>query len=293
VKTLHVIGCGRVGRTLARLWVRNHVFDLRCVLNRSLESARRAVDFVAAGRAVEAFDQLDRADVVMIAASDEAVPECCRLLAQSNAIGPGTVVFHCSGALASEVLAPARERGASIAAIHPVKSFADAEAAVDTFPGTFCALEGDPAACQVLRDALTRCGAIPFAIDPGSKPIYHAATVLACNYLVALVEVALRCLEHSGVPRETGLTILRPLVTETVGNVFTLGPSAALTGPIARGETSIVAAQSEALGQWDEGLRHLYRLLGRVALELAAAQGNASPEALAAIARVLEGVDGG
>jgi predicted short-subunit dehydrogenase-like oxidoreductase (DUF2520 family) len=288
VNTLHVIGCGRVGRTLARLWAQHRVFQLHAVLNRSLQSARRAVAFVGAGRAVEHYAELDRAGAVMIAASDQAIAECCRLLSQSDAIGPGTVVFHCSGALASEVLAPARARGASIAAIHPVKSFADAKAAVGTFPGTFCALEGDPAACQLLCDALKRLGAIPFAIDPGSKPIYHAATVLACNYLVALVEIGLRCFEHAGVPRETGLTILRPLVTETVSNVFTLGPAAALTGPIARGETSVVAAQSEALGQRDENLQHLYRALGRVAVELALGRGHAPPDSLAAIAGLLK-----
>jgi len=289
VKTLDVIGCGKVGRTLARLWTRDHVFELKSILNRTPASGLRAVEFVGAGRAVEGYDRLERADVVMISASDESVGECCRQLCRSEAIGPGAVVFHCSGALASGVLAAARERGASIAAIHPVKSFADPAKAAETFPGTFCALEGERPACDVLRDALTRSGATVFAIEPEVKTIYHAATVIVCNYLVALVEIGLRCFEQAGVPRQTGLEILRPLVTETVTNVFTLGPPAALTGPIARGEISIVADQSEALGRWDENLQEIYRALGRVAVELSAAQGTASRAALASIAKVLQG----
>jgi predicted short-subunit dehydrogenase-like oxidoreductase (DUF2520 family) len=208
-------------------------------------------------------------------------------LCEAGLAGDGVIVFHCSAALPSEVLAPARQQGAAIGSMHPVKSFADPATAAKSFPGTFCALEGDAAACEVLADALHRCGAKTFAVDPAQKTIYHAATVFVCNYFVALMEAGLRCFRQAGIPRETAMEVMRPIVAGTVQNFFGLGPERALTGPIARGERSVVAAECEALGRWDESIQQLYRSLGRVAVELAAAAHSADPQALAAIDEML------
>ena len=209
MKTINVIGCGHVGSTLARLWARQHVFQVQCVLNRSLQSAVRAVEFVESGRAVATYDELRRADLVMISADDEAIEGCCRRVAESGAFDEGVVVFHCSGSLSSRLLDAAKAQGALVAGMHPVKSFADPARAVETFAGTFCALEGDPQACDVLGDALQRCGAHTFHVDPQMKTVYHAATVVVCNYLVALMEVGLRCFEKAGVSRQTALEVMQ------------------------------------------------------------------------------------
>ena len=287
MKTINVIGCGHVGKTLSRLWTLHNVFEVQAVLNRSLESGSRAVEFVAGGRAIESYAQLERSDVVMISASDESIEECCRGLCGSGILERGVVVFHCSGSLPSTLLEPARSQGASIASLHPVKSFADPATAVETFAGTFCALEGDREACDVLRNALHRSGAMTFDLHSEFKTIYHAGTVFVCNYLVALMEVGLRCFQKAGLDRETAMKVMQPIVTGTVDNLFRLGPVRALTGPIARGERSVVERQCAALGQWDKQAQQIYRSLGPVAVELSAAQGNADPEALAAIQQKL------
>ena len=83
------------------------------------------------------------------------------------------------------------------------------------------------------------------------------------------------------------MDIIEPLVTGTVENFFKLGPAGALTGPIARGEQSVVATQCKALGHWDEEIQRIYKSLGRVAVELSAAAGNADPDALATIEAML------
>lgn len=287
MKTINVIGCGKVGKTLCRLWTQHNVFQVQSILNRSLDSARRAVEFVGSGRAIQSYEQMEKSDALMISTSDDSIEACCRQVCRTGVVGEGVILFHCSGSLPSTLLEPARELGASIASIHPVKSFADPTLSVETFGGTFCAIEGDPGACEVLGDALRRCGANTFQVKPEFKTIYHAATVVVCNYLVALMEVGLRCFQQAGVARETATQIMQPIVTETVDNVFLLGPVRALTGPIARGEQSVVARQCEALAQWDEVIHRIYKSLGRVAVELSAAQGNASPDALAAIKNML------
>jgi predicted short-subunit dehydrogenase-like oxidoreductase (DUF2520 family) len=288
LKTINVIGCGRVGKTLARLWTQHETLQVESILNRSRASGEQAADFVGGGRAVGSCADMTPTDLVMISACDESIDACCADLCDAGVLKQGAVVFHCSGSLPSSILAPARNHGARIASIHPVKSFADPAAAAGAFPGTFCALEGDPEACEVLSDALSRCGAILFQVDPQRKTTYHAGTVFVCNYLVALMEVGLHCFERAGISRETATEILRPIVAGTVENLFTLGPAPALTGPIARGDASVVKRQCEALADWDETIYRIYQTLGRIAADLSAEQKTADPESLAEIRRLLE-----
>ena len=288
MKTINVIGCGNVGKTLARLWCEKKIVRVQSILNRSLASAARAVDFVGDGRAVERYAEMSAADVVMIATSDESIAECCRQACHADLVKEGTILFHCSGALPSNILKPAKERGAWIASIHPIKSFSDPSTAVKTFPGTFCAIEGDAEACAVLRMALHRSGATTFALDPESKSLYHAATVIVCNYLVALLEVGLRCFAKAGIGRDTAMEVMQPIVTETARNFFQLGPVRSLTGPIARAETSVVARQCEALGQWDQDVLRIYKALGLIAIELAAAQNSGKATDLEAIKGIIQ-----
>ena len=288
-RTLNIIGCGRVGRALARLWVQGGALEIQDVFDRSPAQSRAAVAFIGQGRALDAVGQMRGADAWMLTPPDDQIVACCTALAASGVLAAGNIVFHCSGALPSRDLAPAAARGAVVASVHPLKSFADPAAAAQTFRGTYCAAEGDAAALAVLRPAFERAGGIVSDIDPGFKTIYHAASVIVCNYLTALLETGLRCYEKSGFERGTALRMMEPLVRETLDNVFRLGTVQALTGPIARGDFAVVAHQVEALGAWDARVAAIYQQLGVVAVELARAQGKADADALAAIERVLAG----
>jgi predicted short-subunit dehydrogenase-like oxidoreductase (DUF2520 family) len=108
-----------------------------------------------------------------------------------------------------------------------------------------------------------------FDIAPELKPIYHSGGVLACNYLVALIEAALRAHEKAGLPRAASLGALEPMVRETVDLVFEKGPARALTGPISRGDVATVRRQLAAVNAWDPKIGGLYRGLGLIALALA------------------------
>jgi predicted short-subunit dehydrogenase-like oxidoreductase (DUF2520 family) len=172
--------------------------------------------------------------------------------------------------------------------VHPLKTFADSRDAVRTYPGTFCAAEGDRAALEVLIPAFERIGAQVSEIDASLKTVYHAASVIVCNYLTALMETGLRCYEKAGIARDTASAMIEPMVRETVHNVFRLGTVRALTGPIARGDEAVVARQLDALGAWDADIAAIYRDLGAVALQLAREQGEAESEALARIEALLK-----
>lgn len=280
MKTLNIIGAGRVGRTLGALWERARVFSIQDVLSATPHDARSGVAFIGTGHAVKVLEDMHAADVWMLTPPDGRIAACCSALAASGLLREGDIVFHCSGALSSHELKPAVERRARTASVHPLKSFADPHDAVRTFAGTYCAAEGDGAALAALRPAFEQIGARVSEIDAQFKPLYHAASVIVCNYLVALMEVGLRCYEKAGIARDTARAMMEPLVRETVDNVFKLGPVKALTGPIARGDDAVVAHQLAALGKWDRRIASIYQELAAVALDLAREKGEADTAAL-------------
>jgi predicted short-subunit dehydrogenase-like oxidoreductase (DUF2520 family) len=271
-KTLNIIGCGKLGKTLGRLWNEAGTFSIQSIANRSLESGQRAVTFIGAGQAVEAYADMRPADIWLIATQDDQIAECARALAQTSIITPSDVVFHCSGALPAAVLNPVSGCGAVIASVHPIRSFADPAHATAVFAGTFCGIEGDPVALALLDDAFAAIGARTVPIDAEFKTLYHAAAVFASNYLVTLLDIAAQAYEKAGIPREVALQLMEPLARGTMDNVFQSGPESALTGPIARGDIGTAVKQYRAVSAWDDRHGALYKQLGKLTADLARRQ---------------------
>ena len=290
MKTLNIIGCGNVGRTLGRLWRQQDVFALGDVLNRSLASAQGAVDFMGAGRPVEQWKAMQDADLFLITVPDENLVAVGEKMAESGRLQAGTILFQCSGAIVSSDWIGAKRAGALTASVHTLKSFADPERSVHSFAGTLCGVEGNEEALRILCPAFEIIGARTFPIDPHFKPLYHAATIIVCNYLNALMEMGTQTYQKAGLSRDTAFEVMAPLVRGTVENIFYLDTTRALTGPIARGDLSVVEKHLKALQGWKPDFAELYRRLGILALQLSQAKGAASRESLDKLSRLLEAV---
>lgn len=287
-ETLNIIGAGRAGRTLGALFTRAGLCAVQDVLSAEIATAQSALAFIGAGRAVRALGDMRAADFWLLTPPDAAIAPVAAALAAAGRVRAGDVVFHCSGALASDVLMPLKKAGARIASVHPLKSFADPAIAVNTFAGTYCTAEGDAAALALLQPLFEKIGARLSVIDAAGKTLYHAASVLVCNDLTALMEAGLRAFENAGLERATAQQMMEPLVRETVDNIFALGTVRALTGPVARGDAEVVARQLTALEALDPRIAAAYRALNALALDLARRQNPASAVALEAVAEVLK-----
>ena len=286
MKTISIVGAGKVGRTFGRLAREGGHFTVQTILNRSMASAAEAAEFIGAGEPSTTFDDLEGSDIILIAVADDALASVARSIARAQADLTGKIVFHCSGSKSSGVLEPLRNAGANTGSLHPVKSFASATAAVASFPGTFCAIEGDPAAIAVMTELVSGMGGRVFQIDPDKKLIYHAANVFVCNYLMALMETGLTCFQAAGVTKDQATAMIEPIVRETLDNFFDLGPARGLTGPVARGDKHLVGEQLARLADVDPELAHLYAGLGKVALKLSSAKGVAASADLDAISEL-------
>jgi len=271
VPTLNLIGAGRVGQTLARLWTQAGVFAVQDVLTTSTGSAQAACDFIGAGTPTPGVHTMRNADVWLIATTDAQIAASAASLA-AHAVEqtpqPPTA-FHCSGAQSSSVLSPLAALGWQVASAHPILSFATAQLACTQFAGTPCALEGDPASCSLLQSAFTAIGAQCFDIRSQDKLLYHAAAVFATNFLPVLQSVAEDAWRASGVPEALLPHLRSTLLHNAVANINRLGPRGALTGPGARGDTAAITRQAAAVSAWDEPSGAAYAALSVLALRLA------------------------
>ncbi len=283
-----IIGPGVVGTTLGILAGRAG-WPVAGVAGRDLRRARAAAEAIGPGVRAGPPDRIARgAGLVLLTVPDDAIGRVCRQLAEAGGFSSGCVAAHCSGALSSEVLSPARDRcGAAVGSVHPLQTFPAVGEAVERFAGTYCFCEGDGAAVAVLEALAEAVGARAVRLATPAKPLYHAAAVMACNYLTALLDAALEAAERAGIDRDLAAAAFEPIVRATVDNALALGPAKALTGPIARGDEALVARQLEALAAARPPLAALYRALGHRAVELALDKGTIDEKKAGALRGIL------
>jgi len=258
---LSIIGAGRTGRTLGLL-ARRAGYTIGPVVCRRAAHAREAAAFIGAGRPGT---ELRGAELTLIAVPDGEIGGIVRSLKLPR----GGVAAHTCGSLGAEVLRPLKPAGA----LHPLRSFADPARAAESFPGTACAIDGDPAAVGVLEEFVRAIGGEPLRLRSGRKALYHAGAVFASNYLVAILEAALRLFEEAGIPRRDAAGPLARLAEGTLANVASLGIPAALSGPIERGDADTVRRHVEALTKCAADLYGPYASLGGLTIDVAVAKG--------------------
>ena len=257
-----IVGAGKTGRALGRLAFRGG-HEIGPVVCRTMEHAREAAAFIGAGRpGTEARGE----ELTIVAVPDGEIGAAARAL-QAPA---GAVVAHTCAAYGAEALRPHRPAGS----VHPLRSFGDPARAVELFPGTACAVDGDPEAQPVLEGFVRSIGGRPLAVRSDRKALYHAGAVFASNYLVAALEAALRLLERAGVERGEALQALLPLSEGTLANARSAGVPGALTGPVERGDAETVRRHVEALRDHAPELVGAYASMARLAIEAALAKGS-------------------
>lgn len=268
--TVNLIGAGRVGQTFLRVLSNLASVVIGDVLSRNPENAVRAVADIGKGRAVKRLEEMNAAQLWLIAVPDDQISvvaeEISRRLSVAQAERP--VAVHFSGFLPSNVLEPLKGLGWLIASCHPVLSFADPVSGARQFGGIHCGTEGDPAAIALLDPLLSSMGARTFTLNSESKALYHAGAVFSNNFTVVLQAIALEAWAQSGIDTEVAEALCATLLGSASANVVRLGPQAALTGPAARGDRQVVLLQKEHVAVWHSQAGEIYDVLSEMASRL-------------------------
>jgi predicted short-subunit dehydrogenase-like oxidoreductase (DUF2520 family) len=272
LETISWIGCGKVGRTLARAF-RGAGYGIGRIACRSVSSAREAVRFVGAGEACDSVVDTAHSGLIhFLTANDDAISGIVQEIAAGNGAAEdlrGHTFFHTSGSLPSTVLEPLSVKGAEIGSIHPLQVFADPQKALQTLQGIYFAIEGSDRAMALAVQMVDRLKGSLLLIPTGRKALYHAASVFASNYLTVLVGLVLEVLEDIGETPEDAYQAFLPLMVSALENVEESGVANALTGPIARGDEKTVSTHLQALREVRPEVLQAYKMLGRAAVELA------------------------
>lgn len=268
-----IIGSGVLGTSLGIL-LRRAGYEIAAICSRNRRSAQEAASLIGSGEVIgDPGLAAMGADVVLLAVPDRAIPAVAIEVAAGGALKRGAVVAHLAGGLASGILAGVTAAGGHRGAMHPLQSFADVEAAVRSLRDSFFFIEGDPEAVEVLRSLVIALDGRPVHVDAGAKALYHAGAAAASNFLVTLVDYAVSLLVRAGVPKDTALPALLPLIKGTVANLESVGLPHALTGPIARGDLGTVKRHLRALEKMPGDMVRLYRNLARKTVEVALRKG--------------------
>lgn len=292
-----IIGVGAVGGTLARA-LATAGGSVATITARHAQHAKALARQIPNCRAVATPDEVAASsDLIILAVPDDAIPPLAQRMPWSN----GQRIMHLSGAMSTRVLASAVERGATVAALHPLMTFTRTLASApigeiqERLRGCVWALETvDVRLREDLRAVVEALGGRVTLLAEGDRIPYHIAGVLASNYVVALMGAAVTLWESFGADAQLAREALLPLLRASVENLATLDPSAALSGPIARGDVGTLRAHltwlSEQAGANREmdGLRDAYLALARLTVPLAEAKGTLTAERAAVIRALLD-----
>ncbi len=239
VSSIGIVGQGRVGRALAA-----------ALADAGYETGEPA------GRG-----EIPSGDAILLCVPDAEIPAAAHTVA-----GAAPFVGHVSGATPLRALEPA---GVQAFGLHPLQTITGP--GVD-LRGCGCAIAGSTfEAVELAREIALRLGMEPIEIADGERPAYHAAASIASNFLVTLEGAAEAVAGGAGIEPDEARRLLGPLVRATVENWIALGPQAALTGPVARGDEATVATQRAAVADTAPELLELFDALVNRTRELAAA----------------------
>jgi predicted short-subunit dehydrogenase-like oxidoreductase (DUF2520 family) len=208
--------------------------------------------------------------LLILAVPDGVLGEVAYEMATMGPAPAGCTALHLSGALSTDALQPLHAAGYAVGSMHPLMAVADPWLAGERLTGIAFALTGEPVAISAARRLVSALAGLPLVVPAAQRPLYHAAAVLASNYLVGLAGAAVRILGEAGIDGDDALRALIPLFRGTLDNIEQLGVRAALTGPIARGDVDTVRLHLARLSPSD---RVLYCGLGLELLSLARAAG--------------------
>ncbi len=283
-----IIGAGRLGASLGHALAGKgyRIKALSCRTSSSAAESRRIIgegtastDNIAAAR---------RGRLVFLCLPDNEISKVVRALAISDIDWSRKWLYHCSGLLSSDILKALKARGARTASFHPLQSFAQKRTPSRHFENIYYAVEGDEEALALAKRVIRRLGGHFLPLRAEDKALYHAACSMASNFLVVLLDMATSLLQQVGLEEKMAFQILLPLLQGTLHNVKKLSISAALTGPVVRGDQKSVEKHLQALRSFPP-LHETYKQLAVQALEMVKREKKLLPSKVRMLKDLLEG----
>lgn len=293
-ETFSVVGAGRVASALSTALAQLGIRPL-VVASRTRESAENLAAQLDGAIGISLDDLTDLpGDLVVLSVSDDALVQVAEIItaiisdhvAGSSHDWTGRLVIHTSGTWTSEVLAVFEAAGALTASFHPLQTFANRElqpADIAVFSGLPIGIEGDERAVSAASAVARALGSTPFILSASAKGLFHAAAVMASNYLVTLQAMAQELSEVAlGEDDPVGnrySELFGGLTRQALSNTLEIGTRDALTGPIVRGDVRVLRQHLQQIKDHAPHLITAYAALATETIRLASDSGRVNHEA--------------
>lgn len=243
-----IIGAGKVATHLAH-GLKKHNVRIGEIYSRKLDDARVLCKHIPKASAVDSLDFSSSSSALfLVAVKDSAIEE----IAGKIQLPSVSHIAHTSGTTSIDLLAAS---GDKYGIFYPLQTFAD-DHVVD-FSEIPLLIDGNN---QETKDMLMQLGntlssRVSLATDSERQRL-HVAAVFASNFTNRMLAAAEEILKGTNLDLE----VLKPLMIQTIDNVFKQGPDQALTGPAVRNDTSTINKHLDLLHSYPQ-LQEIYKNL--------------------------------
>ena len=250
------IGAGKVGFTLGKYFC-EHDIEVTGYYSRSIQSAKKAAAFTATAAYENRSQLVADSDVLFFTVPDDCIASTFEAVRHEPI--QGKIFCHCSGVLTASVGFPSIEQaGASGYSVHPLFAISDRYQSYRELADVFFTLEGSADRLASQQEWLKSTGLHVQIIPAAAKMRYHCAAAIASNQVIALFAESQQLLLDCGFSAEAAQQALTPLFLGNARHITADGPTAALTGPVERGDAATLELHLAALDTDDDRMLYLF-----------------------------------
>ncbi len=257
-----IVGAGNWGGALARALHRSGYIVDAVIARPDSVSGRRATSLSKQKGGAAIRPAQIQADVVWFCVPDGEIANAARLLA-GKIDWKGKVALHSSGALTSDELEVLRQRGASLASVHPLMTFV--RGSRPALVGVPFAIEGDANATRAARRIVRELGGRSYPIRKQDKVAYHAWATFASPLLTALLATTELVAAAAGIGGKAARRRILPILQQTLANYAMFGTAGSFSGPIVRGDVETVRQHLRVISD-TPAVQDVYLALAKAAL---------------------------
>jgi len=234
-----IYGCGKVGKVLGKV-LKEHGFIITGCFNRREADAKSSSEFLGGvtpyWEGLSLKEVITESDVIVLSVRDDVIGEVSKRLALDyRELLKDKYIFHLSGALSSELLAPFKKYGAIVGVIHPLYPFFDIKRSVKEIKKIYFGISGDKRFFEFAKRMINRIGGGWFILDEEKKSLYHISAIISSNFLPLLYHLSLSLLkDRCGIEEERAKKAIEVLMRASLENIFQAKGRLGLTGPIVR-----------------------------------------------------------
>lgn len=241
-----IIGSGNVAQHLIQAFQNamflNSQIELIQVFARKKENLTHLLD---TDKITSDYNQLQAADIYIIAVSDDAIASVSAQLPFENQL-----VVHTSGTVALAALQDNNRKGV----FYPLQTFSKNKA-VDFKNIPICLEAENESDLQLLKKIAHFISNAVYEISSEQRKALHVGAVFVNNFVNHLYQIGNDICDENQIP----FAILKPLIQETANKIVTLSPQEAQTGPAVRNDLKTIEAHEQFLT--NENQATIYKLL--------------------------------